>query len=346
MRKHCRVMVTGAGSGVGQGIVKALRISSLPITIIAADISLINAGLYRADEAVIIPRVEQANAIECIVRLLLQHNIDVVMIGSEFDLSFFSINKDEIEFRTGALIIVSSPETVEIANDKWLTTEFLRKNQLPYSEAYLPKTKDDAINTAENWGFPVVLKTRRGTSSRHVHVVYGKNDILQVYDEIPSPMLQRLIDAPSPKLANEYTCSLFRSADHSLIGPFTARRTIRDGTSWQIEVASFPELDKTLLEIGNSIDFIGSLNIQLMMTNQGAITFELNSRFSGTTAVRAYFGFNEPEMALLSYFYEERLPIPVLRSGLAMRYVEEVFVDGVSSSSLCISDKGIVNPWF
>ena len=171
MRKQCRVMVTGAGSGVGQGIFKALRASALPVTLVAADITPMNAALYRADEAVIIPRVEEANALEYTIELLLQHRIDVVMIGSEFDLEFFSLYKTEIESRASVVIIVAPPETVAIANDKWFTAEFLREAGLPYAEAYLPKSQEDAVHRAEEWGFPVVLKTRRGTSSRHVHVV-------------------------------------------------------------------------------------------------------------------------------------------------------------------------------
>ena len=131
-----------------------------------------------------------------------------------------------------------------------------------------------------------------------------------------------------------------------MIGPFTARRTVRGGTSWHIEVAAFEDLYAPLLLIASALDFVGSLNIQLMLTSHGAVPFELNSRFSGTTAVRANFGFNEPEMALLSFFYKESLPVPKIRGGVAMRYHEEVFIENTSASNLALSDKAVVNNWF
>lgn len=346
MRKQCRVMVTGAGSGVGQGIVKALRISELPVTVVAADIAPMNAALYRADEGVIIPRVEQIDALERMIEVLLQHRVDVVMIGSEFDLEFFSLNKTEIESRTGVSVIVAPPATVAIANDKWLTAKFLRENGLPYAEAHLPQDREDAVRYAEKWGFPVVLKTRCGTSSRHVHIVRDSETLKKLFPGTPAPMLQRVIDIPSSELGSEYTCSVFKTAGGSMIGPFTARRTVRGGTSWHIEVAPFEALCAPLLAIADALDFVGSLNVQLMLTEKGAIPFELNSRFSGTTAVRAHFGFNEPEMALLSFFYKEAVPVPRVRAGVAMRYHEEVFVENVSAAGLALLDKGVVNPWF
>lgn len=347
MFKHCRVLVTGAGSGVGQGIIKALRISQLPLTIISADIAPMNAALYRADEAVIVPRVESEGSLEEIVDILVQNRVDVVMVGSEFDLVFFSMNKGLIESRTKALILTAPIETVQIADDKWLTAEFLRKKGLPYAQAWLPSEIDDAVRVAGEWGYPVVLKTRRGTSSRHVHIVKDRQMLMECYSSTPLPMLQRVIDIPASKLHTEYTCSVFKLPDGKILGPFTARRTVRGGTSWHVEVARFNELDELLLAIGHAVDFIGSLNVQLMLTKDGPVPFELNARFSGTTAVRAYFGFNEPEMALRAYYYGENIPEPVIRSGIAMRYHEEVFVDDVLSNQLLPgANKGHVNTWF
>lgn len=347
MRRQCRVLVTGAGSGVGQGIVKALRVSGLPVTVVATDIAPMNVALYRAEEAVLIPRVEASGALDVIVSLLQQHKIDVVMIGSEFDLSFFSANRQEIESRSGAIVIAASPRTVAIADDKWLTAEFLRENGLPYAEAYLPSDAADAGRIADAWGYPIVLKTRRGTSSRHVYIVKSRDELLRLYPETPMPMLQRLIDIPTSHLGSEYTCSVFKTAAGRMIGPFTARRTVRGGTSWHIEVAAFEALHAPLLAIAGAVDYIGSLNVQLMLTEQGAIPFELNARFSGTTAVRAHFGFNEPAMALLSFFYKEELPTPEVRSGIAMRYYEEVLIEDVRMDSITPGQhKGKVNRWF
>lgn len=347
MRKLCRVLVTGAGSGVGQGIIKALRVSDLPVTIVPADIELMNAALFRASEALIIPRVEQADALELIIDLLLQNRIDVVMIGSEFDLEFFSHNKTEIELRSGAIIIVAPLKTIQIAGDKWLTAEFLRSHCLPHAEACVPIDFADAVRVAEAWGYPIMLKTRHGTSSRHVHIVHTPEVLFKFWSGTPMPMLQRVIDIPTSQLGSEYTCSVFKTTDGRMIGPFTARRTVRAGTSWHIEVADFDVLHAPLLAIAGAIDYIGSLNVQLMLTKQGAIPFELNARFSGTTAVRAHFGFNEPAMALRSFFYKEEVSGPLVRAGIAMRYHEEVIVEGANKDSLELGQhKGVINPWF
>ena len=43
----------------------------------------------------------------------------------------------------------------------------------------------------------------------------------------------------------------------------------------------------------------------LINTIKGPIPFEFNSRFSGTTSIRSYFGFNEPEFFYKNYFLKK-----------------------------------------
>lgn len=342
-----RVLITGAGSIVGQGILKSLRISSLPVTIVAADIHPLNAGLFRADEAVLILKVEEEGSLEKIIKVLKEKDIQVVMIGSEFDLMFFAEHKQEIEKETGALVIVSPLETVRIADDKWLTAEFLREHGLSYAPSYLPESVEDAIVKANEWGYPVILKPRSGTSSRGLHVIRHKEELERVFPTVSNSLLQKCIGIPKAELGSEYTCSIFRCKDGTLLDPFTARRVLRGGSSWIVEVDAFRELYSLLCDIGNALPSMGTMNVQLMIGPDGAIPFELNARFSGTTSVRAHFGFNEPEMALRNYYLGETIIAPTIRKGLAISYKEDVFIDGVNAQELGEPfPKGKIQFWF
>ena len=87
-----KVLVTGAGSGVGQSIIKALNISNIKCEVISADINYLNAALYRTKKAIIVPKVESKGALNWYLKNLKKLRINVLMVGSEFDLVFFSKN--------------------------------------------------------------------------------------------------------------------------------------------------------------------------------------------------------------------------------------------------------------
>ncbi len=329
-----RVLVTGAGSGVGQGIIKSLHHSKLPLHVMSSDIGPLNPGLYRTESSFLLPKSEEPGALEKIIKILKIQKPDVILIGSEYDLKLFSKNKSIIEKETGSTIIVSDIETINIGDDKYLTSEFLREHNLNFAKSYAVTNIEQACAAAKNINYPCMLKPRSGTSNRNVFLIKNENELIQAFPKVLNPVLQECLAIPSNELTNEYTCSIFKCKDGSLLGPFTARRTLRSGNSWNIEVKKFDEIHPLLISIGKHLNFCASLNVQLMMTKNGPVPFEFNARFSGTTAVRSYFGFNEPEMAIRSYFLNETIEAPTITNGIALRYLEEVFIRDKEQNNL------------
>ncbi|OGW82881.1 MAG: hypothetical protein A2Z83_05780 [Omnitrophica bacterium GWA2_52_8] len=347
MTSQIRVLVTGAGSGVGQGIIKCLKISSLPLHLTVADISPLNPAFYRVDDACLIPRVEEPGALAKILSVLADKKIDVLLIGSEFELGFFSRHAAEIESKTGTKVMVSPLKAVQLSNDKYETYKFLAANQLPFPLTHLPADLEDAAVKAGEIGYPCMIKPRCGTSSRAVAIVQNEEELRRVYPKVTSPVVQQLIMRPSKQLAAEYTCGLFKTTEGSLVGPFTARRALKGGDSWIVEVDDFAFLKPVLTRIGEALDFKGPLNVQLMYDGKNAVAFEFNCRFSGTAPIRAHFGFNEPEMMIRNYFLKQKIGNIKIKKGMAFRYMEEVMVEGVTVNNLTAPyPQGIVPSWF
>ncbi len=348
MRK-INVLVTGAGSGVGQSIVKALNISKLNLNIFLADVNYLNAGLYRYKKSIIVPKVENRGTIKWYLSNLKKLRIDVLFIGSEYDLPFFSKNAEKIWKETKCRVCASNIQIVKMANDKYLTQNFLQKNNLPFLKTFLPKSLSEAIKFSKKLRFPFILKGRKGTSSRNVHLIKNLDLLKKLYKTVKDPIIQEHIGSKKNDISTEYTCSFFKSKEKKVLGPFIIKRKILHGTSWIAEVTYNLKISKLILKIAKLINCIGSFNIQLRLTKKGPIPFEFNPRFSGTTSIRSYFGFNEPEMYIENYLLNKKINSKQIKvkNGICLRYVEEIFLDKTNLKSLPKKiGKGKIVEWF
>ena len=136
MSRKIKVLVTGAGSAVGQGIFKSLKISKLNLEVYTCDINALSTNLYRSKKSFIIPKVEKANSLNWFIRFLKKEKIDVLMIGSEYEINFFEKNKEKIEKKTNTIINVSNYKLCKLADDKLATQEFLKNNKFRYLKTF------------------------------------------------------------------------------------------------------------------------------------------------------------------------------------------------------------------
>ena len=326
MKKKLNVLVTGAGNGVGQSIIKSLKISKFKLNIVAADISVFSSGLYVCDKSLIIPKVEDNNSRSKFVKILTDNNIDILFVGSEFEIDFFSKNKNFFERKTKVKICISDNEIIKIGNDKFKTIKFFKKNNIPYPKTFIPKI-NNLRNITKLINFPLILKDRFGTSSKNVFLIKNIKELKKKIYFLKKPIIQEFLGKNNLEIFDEeYTCSFFCSIDKKIYGPFLSQRSIKYGTSWILRSIENKHLKKLMLNISKKINFVGSINIQLKKHKNKFIPFEINPRFSGTTSLRAALGFNEPEMYIQSYFYRKKIINKKIKKEFVMRYFEEIFI--------------------
>jgi carbamoyl-phosphate synthase large subunit len=341
-----KVLVTGAGCGVGQSIIKSLKISKLNVDIFAADINEFSSALYR-NKSFVIPKVENRGSLKWFIQFLKKIKINILFIGSELEIEFFSKNKKIIEKKTNVIICVSNFESVKIFNDKFLTAKFFTEHEI-YSPLTIAVSKKNIQKQLKKFKYPLMLKDSLGTSSRNVYLIKSEISLKEKLGSLKNPLIQEFLGKKNIGniFEEEYTCGLFYSKNKEIFGPIMFQRKLKYGTSWVLTTVKNKKLKQTVLNIGSKINAKGPINIQLRKHKNKFVPFEINPRFSGTTSVRAALGFNEPEMFIKNYYLNLKLKHKQIQHSVVFRYFEEVFLNKVSIGKLKNNfNKGKIKNW-
>lgn len=326
------VLVTAAGSTIGQGILKSIKRSSLSHRLITCDASPHAAGLYRGSAGYLVPLGKAPDFIDAIIDVCKRERVQAICVGTDYELLSFALNRDRIERETGAKVIVSAPETIRIADDKWLTNQFLIEKGLPFIPSALPEKAED-LAAAE--GFPLVLKPRIGDSSKHTWLI---NDPAELREKLAG--LNTL--APENTFLNqtsgfvvqkhmgthgeEFTSSTV-TFDGKSYGIISMRREMRfGGHTTKAFIESHPQVDQGILRIAEALGPFGPCNFQSRLVGGVPYVFEINCRFSGTTATCSLAGFNQVEASLRKVVLGEEIEPLRFKPGMMIRYFNEVFV--------------------
>jgi carbamoyl-phosphate synthase large subunit len=106
------------------------------------------------------------------------------------------------------------------------------------------------------------------------------------------------------------------------------RRDLRDGNTYRAyREPGCSQHDAFIVRVAEALGSHGPCNFQFRLRDGEPVVFEINARFSGTTPVRAIFGFNEVA-AIVDLLLDGRpIPVPHLREGVVLRTTGDVFVD-------------------
>lgn len=320
--------VTGTGSLIGQAIIKSIKNSKFKNeTLIGLDYFENTIGSYWTDINYILPdilnnEITEEVWLKEIFSIIKKESIDILFIGVDFELHLFSKYKLEIELKTSCLILVSNSDTINIADDKYLTAKFLKDNGFYFPKTYLLHEVGDALekNLIE---FPVIVKPRNGYRSVDVYEVKNKKDLFHKLKKVPNPLVQELIGTKD----KEYTCGVIK-LDNKVKSSIVLRRDLKDGntSSTYFKKDHLVIITKYIESVANKLDQFGVLNFQLRVDDNGLPKiFEINARHSGTTYIRTLYGFNEVEY-ILEYLLNKKEIQFHMKEGTVKRYFEEFLV--------------------
>jgi carbamoyl-phosphate synthase large subunit len=125
------ILVTGAGGGVGQSIIKALAGSGLAM--VGVDADGLATGLQAVPIAYRVPRADDPAYVPTLVDLCAREQCRLIFPGLDPELPVLSAAAASFT-ETGVTVVVSEPDVIRTGDDKLETAVFLAKRGFPAPE--------------------------------------------------------------------------------------------------------------------------------------------------------------------------------------------------------------------
>jgi carbamoyl-phosphate synthase large subunit len=332
--KKINTLVTSVGGIVAQGIIKSLKYHNSyhsdtghRYEILGTDINYEAAGLYRVDKFSIVSKPSNRNYLQTILELCLKNKIHVLFIGSDVELPILCKYKDEIENKTGANVITSRENIVNMCRDKYLTYEFLEKNNLNSIPTCLPENLDLFLKEEK---FPLVVKPREGFGSKLFHIVKNRDELDFAIRSIENANWKAIIQKYLKNDSKEYTTGITIDKEGSqIMSSITMRKVLKHGQTYKAYIDNFPQVKKICNKIAYNLETFGPINIQTRLDtdDKKVKIIEINPRFSASCPMRTVAGINEPDIIVRNVLYNEKINIEKYRHLICMRYWNESYVD-------------------
>ncbi|WP_126972558.1 ATP-grasp domain-containing protein [Gynurincola endophyticus] len=299
-----KIIVTGIGGVVGQGILRNIRALKIPIELIGVNITGVSAGNYLCDKVIKVPYAYDPEYISTIQTIVAKEKVDLIIPSTDYESYYLAAHQTEI----GCAVAASPAEVTKMCLDKYTNYQGFKKFGLPFAESFLPSEYTGGFDK-------IVVKPREGRGSRNIYV---NPKSPEQFDD--SYLIQPYLEG------DEITTTYYIRQDNSIHGLITFVRELELGNTAKAEVVT--TYDDTLLNMMENIlkyyPFRGSVNLQSRITPNGIIPFEINCRISGTNSVRSQFGFKDVQYTIQELLLKEAPETPAVTKGTALRVILDI----------------------
>ncbi|TWI02967.1 carbamoyl-phosphate synthase large subunit [Luteimonas cucumeris] len=299
-----KILVTGIGGGVGQGILRNLHQEAFDVAIIGTNTTPVSAGNHLCNVVHVVPFSYEPAYAQTIEEIVVREQVDLIIPSTDYETYYLKVAGDRIP----AMIAASPAETTAMCLDKYITAQQLHAHGLPFARSFLPSAYAGEFHRT-------VVKPREGRGSRNIHVdpvdpgAFGDDYVVQEYLD-----------------GDELTTCFYVRRDGTFHGMITFVRELDQGNTARCEVVDCHdrELGEIIQTLISKFPFRGSCNLQTRVTAQGVVPFEINCRISGTNSIRSRFGFRDVAYTVQEYLFDQKPDTPRNVGGCAIRMMVDI----------------------
>ena len=324
--------MTGAGAPGAAGIIECLR-KEKTLEIFAADANENAVGKFIVNNFLKIPPASDPSFIRELLRICRENNIQLVMPLVTAELIHLARAKHEFE-KQGTVVMVSSPDALEIAVNKSRLYEFLQWRGIPVPDFRVVETVEQFLRAIEELGYPskpVCFKPSISNGSRGFRIISNNIDESELlFRQKPNNTFITLSDAkrilssqPFPELlvaeylpGDEFSVDCVASDGEALIIVPRVRKKMLAGISIEGEFINDEMITGYCRQILHALKLNGNIGIQVKKSEAGIyLILEINPRVQGTISSALGAGVNLPLIAV-----KQALNQPVSQNELQVRW--------------------------
>lgn len=272
--KEVNVLILSCGRRVEltKCFIEAKKNLGIKGNVVCCDASETAPALFFADKKYQVPRIDSGEYVESIIDICSKENISLIVPTIDTELSLLAENKEYIEDKTNAKVLISNEKCITICQDKILSALFFADNNFG-----VPKTLDKEALESGDYTFPLFIKPKNGSSSINAYKIENKKELDFFYDYIKEPIVQECVKGI------EYTVDVFLDFDSNIISCVPRQRlAIRSGEILKGVIDMNEDIINDVNKVISLLKPIGHITVQGFWGQDKVFRYiEINPRFGG-----------------------------------------------------------------
>jgi carbamoyl-phosphate synthase large subunit len=263
-----------------------------------------------ADGAFVAPPLYKDGYIDYLLTICKKYDIKLLVSLFDLELPVIAANKNQFE-EIGVAVAVSSPEVINICNDKVRTVRFTENLNL--QTLFTTVDPDEATRNIkkEEVTFPLYIKPRWGMGSIAMQQADSLEELKVLFEKVHRDLKDSYLKH-YPKIdfdtsvviqeqakGQEYGLDIVNNFEGNYVTTFVKRKlAMRSGETDGAVTEYVPELHELGQKIGENLGHVGNLDTDVFWDGSQATILEMNARFGGGYPFSYLAGANLPQVYL------------------------------------------------